>query len=572
LGTTTDNLTITNPDGSTHSVTGIDPSHVLTGASGTLTIASILGLGSNDYVVAPGSDGTVNIAASLATANTVWVGGSATVNSTISALSNLTLNVDGGTATTGSLAGALSGTTVNLENGGTFSNGSSLANVLTGTTINFGDGGGTFVVNVGGAPIDLSSTTINGFDAGADKLQFENLAGTVDHYTITSQGSSQTLELFDNNNQSLGAVTTENTNFTSGSYHVGDANSPISLSENGGDVTISAQPAAAPCYVEGTRILTPRGEVAVEALKASDIVITASGQERLVIWVGQKTVRPARHAHPHEVNPVRIRKGAFGEGLPLRDLRVSPGHAVFVDGVLVPAGHLANGATIVQEEVERVRYFHVELDAHDVLIADGLPCESYLDDGNRMSFANAGESVEMLGRLDPKSWDDACAPMVAAGPQLTAIQQRLHTRAEELGWLKSDHPDLLIEADGTAITPLHQVGNRYWFWVSPASVLMLRSNAGVLAHLMPGISDRRRLGVAVASLRVNGMEVALDSETFGAGFYVAERHDDHGWRWTNGEGVLSLALGQPAMIEIDLAMVAPGWKRRAPVLKLVQVG
>ncbi len=195
------------------------------------------------------------------------------------------------------------------------------------------------------------------------------------------------------------------------------------------DIPFADQGLTAACFAEGTAISTPAGEVAIEDLRAGDMAITVSGAVRPIAWIGQSTVRPRKHPRPHEVNPVRIRKGAFGEGLPVRDLVLSPGHAVFVEGVLIPVGHLVNGATIVQEEVERIRYFHVELDSHDVLLAAGLPCETYLDDGNRATFANAGESVELFGRLDPKSWDDACAPMVAAGPQLTEVQLRLLARA-----------------------------------------------------------------------------------------------------------------------------------------------
>src|SRR5262249_36513631 len=161
-------------------------------------------------------------------------------------------------------------------------------------------------------------------------------------------------------------------------------------------------------------------------------------------------------------------------------------------------------ATIVQEDVESIRYFHVELDSHDVLLAEGLPCESYLDDGNRATFLNSGEHVELYGRLDPKSWADACAPMVAAGPQLTTIRERLHPEAEGLGWEKREQADLVIEVDGVAVTPQHRVGNRYWFAVPAARSLVLRSNHGVLAHVMPGIGDGRRLGVAVGELLVDG--------------------------------------------------------------------
>ncbi|MCY1170809.1 Hint domain protein [compost metagenome] len=314
------------------------------------------------------------------------------------------------------------------------------------------------------------------------------------------------------------------------------------------------------CFAEGTSIATATGQVTVEALTIGDKVLTASGAVRPVKWIGQMLARPSRHVRPGEVNPVRITAHAFGPNQPERDLRVSPGHAILVDGVLVPAGHLVNGATIVQEEVELVRYFHVELDSHDVLLAEGLPCESYLDDGNRASFANADDFTQMHGRLDPKSWDDACAPMVAAGPQLLEIQQRLHDRAEQLGWTRTEDAELTILADGTSFAPVYRAGNRYQFAVPAASELRLRSNNGVLSQVVPGLGDGRRLGVAVSRLLIDGESVALESDSFGAGFYPAERHDDHGWRWTNGDAALP-GVDAPTMIEVELAMVVPSWTR-----------
>lgn len=323
------------------------------------------------------------------------------------------------------------------------------------------------------------------------------------------------------------------------------------------------------CFAEGARLATARGLVAVEDLHEGDLVITASGAERPVKWIGRMRARPAAHPRPNEVNPVRVCAHAFGPNLPARDLRLSPGHAVFVDGVLVPVGLLVNGATIVQESVREVRYFHVELDSHDVLLAEGLPCESYLDDGNRARFANASGYVALHGRLDPRSWDDACAPLVAAGPQLMAIQEQLQTQAQALGWEKSEEADLHLMADGQTIAPLRRADNRYWFAVPAARSLELRSNSGVLAQLMPGIGDGRLLGVAVAELRVDGQAIDLAAEVFGPGFYGPERHEDHGWRWTNGAAQLVLPLDAPAMIEVQLAMTAPNWRRKVADLRVV---
>lgn len=323
------------------------------------------------------------------------------------------------------------------------------------------------------------------------------------------------------------------------------------------------------CFAEGTRIETPEGPVAVENLVEGQLVLTASGAARPVRWIGQLLSRPARHRRPWEVQPVCVKPHAFGPDMPAREVRLSPGHAVYVDGVLVPVGHLVNGATIVQEAVERVRYFHVELETHDLLVAEGLPCESYLDDGNRQGFRNAGEFIELHGRLDPQSWDDACAPLVAAGPQLVEIQEKLHARAGELGWVKSEQPDLRLAADGVEIMPQHRAGNRYWFAVPAAAVLELRSGSGVLAQLVPGIGDGRRLGVAVAEIRVDGETIDLDDAAFGRGFYPAERHEAHGWRWTDGNAELTRALAAPAMVEVTLAMVAPHWIRPAAALRVV---
>ncbi len=142
----------------------------------------------------------------------------------------------------------------------------------------------------------------------------------------------------------------------------------------------------APCFATGTRIQTPGGEIAVEALREGQHVVTASGGSAPVVWLGRRVVDCARHPRPPEVWPVRIAAGAFGPAQPVRDLMLSPDHAVFADGALIPARHLVNGSSVTQQEVDEVTYWHVELPAHGVLLAEGLTCESYLDTGNRAAF------------------------------------------------------------------------------------------------------------------------------------------------------------------------------------------
>ncbi|MBB4099256.1 Hint domain-containing protein [Sphingomonas kyeonggiensis] len=349
--------------------------------------------------------------------------------------------------------------------------------------------------------------------------------------------------------------------FSETGFDTGDVTFPVTFSYNPSTYTA--------CFAEGTPLLTPSGPRLVEELAAGDMILTAGGAQRPIKWVGWSSMRPARHPHPDEVNPVRVKAHAFAPNVPEHDVRLSPGHALHVDGVLVPAGRLINGATIVQEAVETIRYFHVELDTHDLLVAAGLPCESYLDDGNRASFVNSGEAVALHGRLDPKSWDDACAPMVAAGPQLVEIQQRLHARAEALGWVRSEDAGLAIVADGVELAPLHVAGDRYWFALPVADEIVLHSNHGMLSQLVPGLADHRQLGVAVSQLRLDGEAIGLDSHVLASGFHALEQSEQLCWRWTDGNATLALKPAAPAMLEIELVMIAPSWTSPMPALRIV---
>ena len=163
------------------------------------------------------------------------------------------------------------------------------------------------------------------------------------------------------------------------------------------------------CYAAGTLIATPDGETAVEELREGDLVRTASGEARKVRWIGHRQIDAVRHPNPDAILPVRIAAHAFGPALPARDLYVSPDHALFLDGVLIPAGLLANGTTIRQIARASVTYFHVELDLHDVILAEGLPAESYLDTGNRAHFANGGAATTLHANFTAASWDGACS-------------------------------------------------------------------------------------------------------------------------------------------------------------------
>jgi hypothetical protein len=185
------------------------------------------------------------------------------------------------------------------------------------------------------------------------------------------------------------------------------------------------------CYREGTLIDTERGPVAIEALRAGDRVASAFGGSAPVIWIGNgERIDCRRHPCPEAVMPVRVAANALGEGLPRRDLWLSPEHGVYVDGVLIPIGTLLNGRSIRQEAVAFVRYLHVELPAHDVILAEGSPAESYLDTGYRGAFANGGPMRKVPAGYAQRVWEaQGCALHITDGPIHARVASRLRARA-----------------------------------------------------------------------------------------------------------------------------------------------
>ena len=196
------------------------------------------------------------------------------------------------------------------------------------------------------------------------------------------------------------------------------------------------------CFCPGTLIRTEDGERPVETLQIGDRVSTVHGDCQAVKWIGRRSYDGRFIRDQPLMLPVCVKAGAIGDGVPARDLYLSPRHALYIDGVLVPAGLLVNGVTITQAEaVTQVSYIHVELADHDVIFAEGCPAETFADIGQRAQFANVGE----FALLYPAEVDDGpmrlCAPRIEDGFHLEAIQQRLAARANVPP--VSDHLDML---------------------------------------------------------------------------------------------------------------------------------
>jgi hypothetical protein len=318
-----------------------------------------------------------------------------------------------------------------------------------------------------------------------------------------------------------------------------------------------------PCYCAGTMIATLDGEASVETLKVGDTVILARGGQRRIVWIGHRRLDTRRHAAPREVWPVRVCANAFGGGLPRRDLWLSPGHSVAVDGVLIPIRALINGCCIVQLATQTVDYWHIELSAHDVVLAEGLPAESYLDTGNRNAFANGGGFVEAHPDFKPRRWNETCLPLVGEGPQVARVKARLLGRLRDLGYGFDQDAGAHVLVDGLRIEPICLSPTRLGF-LTPGGgrKVSIQSNVFVPAHAIAESTDTRELGLCVGALQIDGEAFALDDDArCESGWHAAEfEHGLFRRRWTKGATPLPPGV---RLIVVDLAGAGAYWRDRA---------
>jgi hypothetical protein len=276
-----------------------------------------------------------------------------------------------------------------------------------------------------------------------------------------------------------------------------------------------------PCFAEGTLIRTDRGDIPVQNLRPGARILSArTGRYERMTWLGRRALDAAAHPRPADVAAVRIRAGAFAPGRPTRDLRLSPDHAVFAEGVLVPIRYLLNGATVAQEPPGRITYFHVELEAHDVLFAEGLPAESYLDTGNRAAFDNAPGAVMLTADFARRVWDArGCAPLATGGGVIERVAARLAARAAALGWRRSGLPLLQVRAGGMPLATTWR--GPHCRVVLPAGTDVVRLDA--IARLPDGAT--RPAALALAALRLD--RAAIPLHCFRGGWRAA--HGEARW-------------------------------------------
>jgi hypothetical protein len=198
----------------------------------------------------------------------------------------------------------------------------------------------------------------------------------------------------------------------------------VSELKDGGSVLVA-------CYLRGTMILTPSGDRLIEDLSIGDEVVAADGAVRGIKWIGYRSYATRFLKPSSRMLPVTFKAGSLGPGLPTRDLSVSPGHSMLIDGKLLNANLLVNGRTILQGATgPTVDYVHIELETPDAVIANGVASETYVNDANRQQFENWQTFALRYGHDAPaaRRADGSCEhrfPRVAPGAELAALRARI---------------------------------------------------------------------------------------------------------------------------------------------------
>ncbi|MCP1237986.1 Hint domain-containing protein [Gluconobacter kondonii] len=581
------NVTITDASGKLiETLTGVPNnglvSHIQTGTDAVNgSLLSVLG---GQWVSVPGSSGTIDIVLSAVSAPVFTIGGTTDINFVVNAATKITVDVYGGTASFsgGLIAGALSGSTINIGYGGTYNGNTQLISLLQGTNVHFTTGGGTLVLNGGGVFLDLSGTTITGYDPTKDTIEIQNTEAPISGYTISgdAQGNTRTITLIDNQGNDAATYTVtiaDGAKVPLGTYDNSVnssslATNPLQITYSNGNTYIGA------CFLSGSMIRTPDGDIAVEEINIGDEVTTfdwKSGQDIVlpVVWVGKTHVN-VRHGVPDDMSgyPIRILKDAISDGVPYKDMLITAEHSLFFDGKFVPARMLVNGQSIFYDKsITSYDYYHVETEQHSVITADGMLTESYLDTGNRHTFRQEGRVVALTPSRN-LTWDDAAAPLGVSREFAEPLFRKAEARAEAASIAQkegavelTDEANLHLVTDTGAVIRQAREHNGSVVFMLPTGVRSVRivSNASRPSDVIgPFVDDRRYFGIAVGEITMfeAGRKHAVTA-------HLTEKELD-GWntlewedtRWTSGNALLPLGERHPnsvALLAIQVKKAGP---------------
>lgn len=431
-------------------------------------------------------------------------------------------------------------------------------NSITPSSINTG----TPFYSYSGQSTTGSTTTIN-----EETVDTNGTLGPPSSFTAVAYNSNLILFRF-NANGIFSYYVVANKAITKGSTL---GSGTLSTATTAGTGPTFNMPPAAPCFAAGTLLTTSSGTVAVEDLSAGDLILAERNGVRaqaVVKWVGNMFVGLSNHPRAELVRPIRIMAEAFAPGLPVRDLVVSPDHALLMDGVLVQAKLLVNGGSIAQDtERASITYYHVELEQHSIVFAEGLPAESYLRGAGHAWPNETGRVVDLHPVVTTDTEDYAargCAPLALDPAVVQPIWKRLAERSIALGTpelnvaLTREHA-LRVVAGGQTIAAQANANGCFSFPLpAGCKTICLVSRFGFASDAQPWLADRRRLGVAVRAISVTAgstaMALPLDADALGNGWWGVETNGEISWRWTNGnaEIVLPAALAVAGTLTVEV--------------------
>jgi hypothetical protein len=184
----------------------------------------------------------------------------------------------------------------------------------------------------------------------------------------------------------------------------------------------------AQCFLKGTNIRTAGGDKKVEDLSLGDLLPTVFGGICPIQWIGRYALKKSdpTKAWVKKVLPVRVGRSALGLEIPSADLYITKDHALLIDGVLVTAGSLINGATITvydPRELVELEFFQIKLERHNAIYAEGAPCETMLNVGE--IAINFAEYLRLYGY--PTVRQAPCAPLLSCIGGRNEIRSRFRS-------------------------------------------------------------------------------------------------------------------------------------------------
>ncbi|OUJ06830.1 Hint domain-containing protein [Acetobacter malorum] len=506
---------------------------------GTLNLSGG-GTGTNDAFVTnsttfTSNGGTVNLQSGYSENRTWNVPASVNLNVTSGAAITNAVISSGGVVNVAS-QGAISGT-VTVQNGGS----ATIWNNAGGTIDLQSDDNAGLTVS-GLASGGTLTTVITGFSGvgpgNSDSIDLAGVSAAGASYAYPSD-DQVVITLASGANITLNIAGVKNTGFVLVDDGHGGANAEV-------------------CFLADSLISTPSGTVAVQDIQIGDKILSYTNgvvAEQTVVWTGHKktTVRSGL-SDDMAGYPVRILKDAVADGVPFKDMLITPEHCLFFDGRFVPARMLVNGISIFYDRsITAYDYYHVETHHHAVICADGMLTESYLDTGNRKTFRQEGLVVAL--RNTGSTWeDDAAAPLCVERSFVEPLFRNLELRSQEIFGAPvceetvatTSDPDVrLVTEAGAVVRPLRQDGGVYSFMLPPGTAqvrIVSRTNRPVDV-IGPFVDDRRELGVAVGEINLvfaSGKQniVAHLRTEKPEGWYATDANNAA--VWTNGNAVLPL--------------------------------